>query len=102
MEGVAFDKDGNIAVQNANYGTFYFQPNFSPCRADQTNGSEMYLAETSAGVTSVYTLEDKSYVKGSADTSTLELRQGYMTTIGTSHRASTPRRFAASTLFARK
>jgi hypothetical protein len=44
MEGVAFDKAGNIAVQNANYGTFYFQANFSPCNADQTNGSEMYLA----------------------------------------------------------
>src|SRR5215469_4652198 len=44
MEGVAFDNAGNIAVQNANYGTFYFQPNFSMCSADQTNGSEMYLA----------------------------------------------------------
>ena len=74
----------------------------TPTASASIRGSEIYVAETTRGATNVYTVEDRSFVKGAADKSVLELKQGYMTTIGANRRASRPRRFSTTALFSHK
>jgi len=50
------------------------------------------------GTTSVFTTADVSYVKGLADTATITVRAGYMTTVGPNKKATKPVKFTAATL----
>ncbi len=61
-------------------------------------GSGMVVSESKAGVTTIYTTSDVSYVKGLADKTTLTLPDRYMTTVGASKKASKPVKYKAAGL----
>ena len=65
MEGVAFDAQGDAAVENAMAGTQYFDPSFAPCGTDPMKGQEMYVAFDRAGG-DIYKSNANGYVQEDA------------------------------------
>jgi hypothetical protein len=67
VEGAAFDRSGDLAVQSLFDGTQYYDPSFAPCGGDPLSGEEMYVAfDQSNG--DIYKTSSSGYVEEDAYT----------------------------------